>query len=66
MSALVEVWREGAAAVIALRREEKLNALSSALEAALGDVLEHPDVRARADRRASRRHAGVRERQHRH
>ena len=46
--ALVEVRREGAAAVIALRREEKLNALSSALEAALGDALDHPDVRASA------------------
>jgi enoyl-CoA hydratase/carnithine racemase len=46
--ALVEVRREGAAAVIALRREEKLNALSSALEAAIGDALDHHDVRASA------------------
>ena len=47
-AALVEVRREGAAAVIALRREEKLNALSSALEQAIGDALDHPDVRASA------------------
>jgi enoyl-CoA hydratase/carnithine racemase len=43
---LVEVTRTGAAAVITLRREAKLNALSTAVEAALGDALEHPDVRA--------------------
>jgi enoyl-CoA hydratase/carnithine racemase len=43
---LVEIRREGAAAVIALRREAKLNALSSALEGALGDALDHPDVHA--------------------
>jgi enoyl-CoA hydratase/carnithine racemase len=46
--ALVEVRRDGSAAVIALRREEKLNALSSALEAAVGDALDHPDVRTSA------------------
>ncbi len=46
--ALVEVRREGRAAVIALRRERKLNALSSALEQAIGDALDHPDVRASA------------------
>jgi enoyl-CoA hydratase/carnithine racemase len=46
--ALVEVRREGCAAVIALRREQKLNALSSALEDAIGDALDHPDVRASA------------------
>jgi enoyl-CoA hydratase/carnithine racemase len=46
--ALVEVRREGRAAVIALRREQKLNALSSALEQAIGDALDHPDVRAGA------------------
>ena len=46
--ALVEVRRDGRAAVIALRREQKLNALSSALEEAIGDALEHPDVRASA------------------
>jgi enoyl-CoA hydratase/carnithine racemase len=45
---LVEVSRAGAAAVIALRRERKLNALSSALERALGDALDHPHVRAAA------------------
>jgi enoyl-CoA hydratase/carnithine racemase len=43
---LVEVTRTGAAAVITLRREAKLNALSTAVEAALGEALEHPDVRA--------------------
>ncbi len=46
--ALVEVRREGPAAVIALRREQKLNALSSALEQAIGDALDHPDVLASA------------------
>jgi enoyl-CoA hydratase/carnithine racemase len=46
--ALVDVRREGAAAVIALRRERKLNALSSALEGALDAALDHPDVRASA------------------
>ena len=40
---IVEVSRRGAAAVITLSREEKLNALSSALEAAIGDAL--ADVR---------------------
>jgi enoyl-CoA hydratase/carnithine racemase len=45
-SALVEVSRHGAAAVIALRREDKLNALSSALEAAIGGALDSDDVRA--------------------
>ena len=43
---LVEVTRAGAAAIITLRREAKLNALSTAVEAALGDALENPDVRA--------------------
>jgi enoyl-CoA hydratase/carnithine racemase len=46
--ALVDVRREGAAAVIGLRRERKLNALSSALEGALDTALDHPDVRASA------------------
>jgi enoyl-CoA hydratase/carnithine racemase len=46
--ALVDVSRTGAAAVIALRRERKLNALSSALEAAIGEALDHPDVRGSA------------------
>jgi enoyl-CoA hydratase/carnithine racemase len=45
---LVELSRAGAAAVIALRRERKLNALSSALERALGEALDHPDVRSSA------------------
>jgi enoyl-CoA hydratase/carnithine racemase len=43
--ALVDVSRAGRAAVIALRREHKLNALSSALEGALDAALEHPEVR---------------------
>ena len=42
---LVEVERRGPAAVITLRREEKLNALSSALEGAIGAALERPDIR---------------------
>ena len=46
--ALVEVARRGAAAVIALNRPEKLNALSSAVEAAIGDALGGDDVRASA------------------
>jgi enoyl-CoA hydratase/carnithine racemase len=46
--ALVDVTREGSAAVVALRREEKLNALSSALEAAIAEALERPEVRASA------------------
>ena len=40
----VEVTRSGAAAVITFRREAKLNALSTTVEAQLGDALEHPDV----------------------
>jgi enoyl-CoA hydratase/carnithine racemase len=46
--ALVDVSRAGTAAVIALRRERKLNALSSALEGALDGALDHPDVRESA------------------
>ena len=46
MSPLVEVSRRGAAAVIVLNRPEKLNALSSALEAAIGGALD--DVREAA------------------
>ena len=46
--ALVDVRRDGSTAVIALRREEKLNALSSELEAAIGDALDQDDVRASA------------------
>ena len=42
----VEVTRTESAAVITFRREAKLNALSTAVEAQLGDALEHPDVRA--------------------
>jgi enoyl-CoA hydratase/carnithine racemase len=45
-SPLVEVRREGAVAVVTLRREEKLNALSAALERALRDVLEGEEVAA--------------------
>lgn len=45
---LVEVRRERAIAVVALRREEKLNALSGALEGAIADALDHDDVRASA------------------
>ena len=45
---LVEVRRHGAACVVTLRRERKLNALSTALEAALADALEHPDLLASA------------------
>jgi enoyl-CoA hydratase/carnithine racemase len=43
--ALVELTRRGATAVVTLRREEKLNALSSALEAAIGAALDSDDVR---------------------
>ncbi len=39
MSGLVEVRRHGSVCVIALRREAKLNALSTELERALGDAL---------------------------
>jgi enoyl-CoA hydratase/carnithine racemase len=42
---LVEVRAEGATAVVALRREAKLNALSTAVEAALGEALDAPAVR---------------------
>jgi enoyl-CoA hydratase/carnithine racemase len=42
---LVDVERRGPCAVITLRREEKLNALSSALEAAIAAALDRPDVR---------------------
>ena len=43
--ALVEVRAEGPVAVVALRREEKLNALSVGLEGALGAALDRPEVR---------------------
>ena len=42
---LVEVRAEGDTCVVALRRERKLNALSAALEGALGDALDRPEVR---------------------
>jgi enoyl-CoA hydratase/carnithine racemase len=45
---LVEVRRAGPAVIVALRREAKLNALSTALEAALDDALRRPEVRAAA------------------
>jgi enoyl-CoA hydratase/carnithine racemase len=45
---LVELRREGPSCVIALRRERKLNALSTALEGAIGDALDHADVREAA------------------
>jgi enoyl-CoA hydratase/carnithine racemase len=41
---LVEVSREGATCVVALRRERKLNALSTALEGALAAALDRPEV----------------------
>jgi enoyl-CoA hydratase/carnithine racemase len=44
----VEVRREGAACVIALHSERKLNALSTSVEAAIDAALDHPDVRAGA------------------
>jgi enoyl-CoA hydratase/carnithine racemase len=46
--ALVEVHAEGPSAVIALRREHKLNALSMELERALAAALAHDDVRSSA------------------
>ena len=46
MSALVDIDADGPVAVVALRREDKLNALSTALEGALGDALRSPELRA--------------------
>jgi enoyl-CoA hydratase/carnithine racemase len=46
--ALMEVERRGAVCVVALRRERKLNALSTALESALGEALASDDVRSSA------------------
>jgi enoyl-CoA hydratase/carnithine racemase len=46
--ALMEVERRGAVCVVALRREGKLNALSTALESALGEALASDDVRSSA------------------
>jgi len=45
---LVDVTRDGAICVLTLRREEKLNALSTALERELADGLAHDDVRSSA------------------
>jgi enoyl-CoA hydratase/carnithine racemase len=45
---LLEVRRDGAATVLVLRRESKLNALSSALEQALLEALEGEEVRGSA------------------
>ena len=46
--ALIDVERRGAVCVVALRRERKLNALSTALEGALGEALASDDVRSSA------------------
>jgi len=45
VSGLVEVRADGPVAVVALRREDKLNALSTAVEAALDAALGRPEVR---------------------
>jgi enoyl-CoA hydratase/carnithine racemase len=45
---LVEVRTEGRACIVALRREEKLNALSMALEGALAEALGRPEVQTSA------------------
>jgi enoyl-CoA hydratase/carnithine racemase len=45
MPELVEVRRHDHAAVVTLRREEKLNAISNAMELALCDALERSEVR---------------------
>jgi enoyl-CoA hydratase/carnithine racemase len=45
---LVALRREGAACVITLQRERKLNALSSALEGALGEALARPELQESA------------------
>jgi enoyl-CoA hydratase/carnithine racemase len=45
---LVEVRSQGRACVVTLRRAEKLNALSTALEGALGEALDDDRVRASA------------------
>jgi enoyl-CoA hydratase/carnithine racemase len=42
---LIELRREGHACVVRFRREEKLNAISGAVERELCDALETPDVR---------------------
>jgi enoyl-CoA hydratase len=48
VSALVEVASRNTAAVITLRREEKLNAVSSALERELSEALRGEPVRGSA------------------
>jgi enoyl-CoA hydratase/carnithine racemase len=45
---LVDVQTHGRASVVGLRREHKLNALSTALEGAVAEALERPEVRASA------------------
>ena len=45
---LVDVTRDGAICVVTLRREDKLNALSTALERELGDALLGDEVRSSA------------------
>jgi enoyl-CoA hydratase/carnithine racemase len=45
---LLEITRDGAVCVLTLRREEKLNALSTALERALRDSLDRDEVRTSA------------------
>jgi enoyl-CoA hydratase/carnithine racemase len=45
---VVEVETRGPACIVALRREHKLNALSTALEGALAEALERPEVRSSA------------------
>jgi enoyl-CoA hydratase/carnithine racemase len=48
VSGLVQVQARGAACVVALRREEKFNALSTAVEGALTEALDQPEVRRSA------------------
>jgi enoyl-CoA hydratase/carnithine racemase len=45
---MIEIAREGAVCVVTLRREEKLNALSSAVERELRDGIDSDDVRSSA------------------
>ena len=45
MTDLVDVRADGPVAVVTLRREDKLNALSTAVEGALGAALDRPEVR---------------------
>ena len=46
MSDLVEVRRAGDVSILTLRRPEKLNAISTAMERALGSALDHDTVRS--------------------